>query len=92
MRKLTHSKYSSNDRLLIVNIREKKLQSREITDCSFFQHTILFSAYYVISGRNDNKLVFKTFDKAIMANPDAKPIFHSDYAEEKTMPKFKIIA
>ena len=47
---------------------------------------------YVISGRNDNKLVFKTFDKAIMANPDAKPIFHSDYAEEKTMPKFKIIA
>ena len=45
MRKLTHSKYSSNDRLLIVNIREKKLQSREITDCSFFQHTILFSAY-----------------------------------------------
>ena len=47
MRKLTHSKYSSNDRLLIVNIREKKLQSREITDCSFFQHTILFSAYNV---------------------------------------------
>ena len=33
---------------------------------------------YVISGRNDNQLVFKTFDKAIMANPDAKPIFHSD--------------
>ena len=48
MRKLTHSKYSSNDRLLIVNIREKKLQSREITDCSFFQHTILFSAYVKI--------------------------------------------
>lgn len=48
MRKLTHSKYSSNDRLLIVNIREKKLQSREITDCSFFQHTILFSAYIEI--------------------------------------------
>lgn len=47
MRKLTHSKYSSNDRLLIVNIREKKLQSREITDCSFFQHTILFSAYEI---------------------------------------------
>ena len=27
---------------------------------------------------NDNQLVFKTFDKAIMYNPDAKPIFHSD--------------
>jgi transposase InsO family protein len=33
---------------------------------------------YVISRRNDNKLVFQTFDKAIENNPDAKPIFHSD--------------
>lgn len=33
---------------------------------------------YVISCRNDNRLVFKTFDKAIAANPDAKPLFHSD--------------
>ena len=33
---------------------------------------------YVISRRNDNKLVFQTFDKAIASNPDAKPIFHSD--------------
>ena len=33
---------------------------------------------FVISGRNDNRLVFKTFDKAIEKNPTAKPIFHSD--------------
>ena len=33
---------------------------------------------YVVSTRNDNRLVFKTFDKAITANPAAKPIFHSD--------------
>ena len=33
---------------------------------------------YVISSRNDNQLVFKTFEKAIAANPDAKPLFHSD--------------
>lgn len=33
---------------------------------------------YVISSRNDNRLIFKTFDKAIAANPDAKPVFHSD--------------
>ena len=33
---------------------------------------------YVISRRNDNRLVFQTFDKAIENNPDAKPIFHSD--------------
>ncbi|WP_312373162.1 DDE-type integrase/transposase/recombinase [Lachnoclostridium sp.] len=30
---------------------------------------------YVVSCRNDNKLVFKTFDKAIASNPDANPSF-----------------
>ena len=43
---------------------------------------------YVYSDRNDNPLVFDTFDKAVKANPRATPLFHSDYAEEKTMPKF----
>lgn len=33
---------------------------------------------YVIADRNDNPLVFKTFDKAVKANPDAHPLFHSD--------------
>lgn len=33
---------------------------------------------YVIGDRNDNPLVFKTFDKALKANPDAHPLFHSD--------------
>lgn len=33
---------------------------------------------FVISNRNDNKLVFDTFDKALQLEPDAHPIFHSD--------------
>lgn len=33
---------------------------------------------YVVSTRNDNKLVFDTFEQAILANPDAHPLFHSD--------------
>ncbi len=33
---------------------------------------------FVIGDRNDNPLVFKTFDKAVKANPDAHPLFHSD--------------
>ena len=33
---------------------------------------------YVIGDRNDNPLVYKTFDKAIKANPGAQPLFHSD--------------
>lgn len=33
---------------------------------------------YVIGERNDNPLVFKTFDKAVKTNPYAHPLFHSD--------------
>lgn len=44
---------------------------------------------YVISCRNDNKLVFKTFDKAIASNPDAKPIFHSDRGYQYTSKVFQ---
>ena len=33
---------------------------------------------YVIRDRNDNPLVFDTFDLAVAANPDAHPLFHSD--------------
>lgn len=33
---------------------------------------------YVISDRNDNPLVFNTFDKAVAENPKVMPIFHSD--------------
>lgn len=44
---------------------------------------------YVISGRNDNHLVFKTFDKAIKTNPDAKPLFHSDRGFQYTNKSFQ---
>ena len=33
---------------------------------------------YVIGERNDNPLVYKTFDKAVKTNPNAHPLFHSD--------------
>ena len=33
---------------------------------------------FVYSTRNDNPLVFDTFDKAVAANPGATPLFHSD--------------
>lgn len=44
---------------------------------------------YVISTRNDNQLVFKTFDKAISANPGAKPLFHSDRGFQYTSKVFQ---
>ena len=33
---------------------------------------------FVIGDRNNNPLVFKTFEKAVRKNPNAHPIFHSD--------------
>ena len=42
---------------------------------------------YVIRDKNNNALVFDTVDNALLRNPGAQPLFHSDYAEEKTMPK-----
>lgn len=44
---------------------------------------------HVISCRNDNHLVFQTFEKAIAANPDAKPLFHSDRGFQYTSKVFK---
>lgn len=45
---------------------------------------------YVISSRNDNGLVFKTFDRALASNPDAKPIFHSDRGFQYTSKAFQM--
>ncbi len=39
---------------------------------------------YKISDRNNNKLVFETFDQAIESNPDAHPLFHSDRGYQYT--------
>ena len=45
---------------------------------------------YVVSTRNDNRLVFKTFDKAISENPGAKPLFHSDRGFQYTSKVFQM--
>jgi transposase InsO family protein len=39
---------------------------------------------FIIGDRNDNQLVFNTFDAAIAANPDAHPLFHSDRGYQYT--------
>lgn len=44
---------------------------------------------YVVSKRNNNKLVFDTYDKAIEENPDAKPLFHSDRGFQYTSKLFQ---
>lgn len=44
---------------------------------------------WVVSRRNDNKLVLDTFEQAIQNNPDAKPIFHSDRGFQYTSRVFQ---
>jgi len=48
-----------------------------------------FPVAYAVSGRNDNKLVFDTYDRALKENPDAKPVFHSDRGYQYTSRVFR---
>lgn len=41
------------------------------------------------SDHNDNTLVFNTFDKAVAANPKARPLFHSDRGYQYTSKAFR---
>lgn len=43
---------------------------------------------FVIGNRNDNPLVFNTFDKAVEVNPGAHPLFHSDRGFQYTNRNF----
>jgi putative transposase len=44
---------------------------------------------FVLGCSNNNELVFKTFDMAHLAYPDASPIFHSDRGFQYTSKAFK---
>lgn len=44
---------------------------------------------YVISTRNDNNIVFETYEKAIKKNPGATPILHSDRGFQYTSKVFQ---
>jgi len=49
----------------------------------------LYPVAWVVSNRNDNKLVLDTFAQAVRNNPDAKPIFHSDRGFQYTSKIFQ---
>ncbi len=74
-----------------------------LTDVTEFKYGINEKAYlsaildlcdkrivsYVIGHKNNNELVFETFDIALAENPTATPIFHSDRGFQYTSPTFK---
>lgn len=45
---------------------------------------------YKIGNSNNNRLVFDTFDEAIILNPDAHGLFHSDRGFQYTSKKFRV--
>lgn len=65
-------------------------QKQKIYLCSILDLYDKSIVSYTISFRNDNKLVFDTFDKAMALNPAARPIFHSDRGFQFTSKVFKL--
>lgn len=70
----------------------------EKNDGEWIKHKVYLSAIldlydrrivsYVLSDRNDNPIVFDTFDAAVKAHPDAHPLFHSDRGFQYTNREF----
>lgn len=85
------------------NFRAEKPNQKWLTDVTEFKLADGKKAYlsaildlgdrsvvsYVLGHSNNNQLVFETFDLAVAANPDAKPIFHSDRGFQYTNRQFK---
>ena len=77
--------------------------STDVTEFKWYEGTLVRKLYlsaildlydlspvaWVVSSRNDNKLVLDTFEQAILSNPDAKPIFHSDRGFQYTSKIFQ---
>ena len=86
------------------NFTASRPNEKWVTDVTEFkygpnkEHKLYLSAFvdlydrsvvgYHVSDHNDNPLVFNTFEKAIMNNPDAHPLFHSDGGYQYTSPAF----
>ncbi|MGI6768291.1 MAG: IS3 family transposase [Bacilli bacterium] len=64
-------------------------QKQKLFLCAIFDLYDNSIIAYKMSTRNDNKLVFDTFDLAIKKHPNAKPIFHSDRGYQYTSIGFK---
>jgi len=85
------------------NFKAKQINEKWLTDVTEFKYGNGQKAYlsaildlgdrsivsYVLGHRNDNTLVFKTFDLAVKSNPEASPLFHSDRGFQYTNNVFR---
>lgn len=74
----------------------------DVTEFKYYEGIIVHKVYlsaildlydrrivaFRITDRNDNQLVFETFDQAVITNPDAHPLFHSDRGYQYTSRMF----
>lgn len=67
-----------------VPMSNKKIYLSAILD--FYDKSVVS---YVLSNRNDNKLVYDTYDSAIKKYPEATPLFHSDRGFQYTSKVFQ---
>lgn len=91
------------ENILNRNFKAEHLCEKWLTDVTEFKYGNGEKAYlsaildlgdrsivsYVIGHSNNNALVFETFDLAVNAHPEAKPIFHSDRGFQYTSKKFR---
>lgn len=67
-----------------VPLGNKKVYLSAILD--FYDRSVVS---YVLSNRNDNKIVLDTYNLAMKKNPDAAPLFHSDRGFQYTSRAFQ---
>lgn len=91
------------ENILNRNFEASEINKKWLTDVTEFKYGNGQKAYlsaifdlgdrsvvsYVLSHKNNNPLVFNTFDLAIKNNPEASPLFHSDRGFQYTSPIFK---
>ena len=82
---------SSPNQKWLSNVTEFKIigQRQKLFLCAIYDLYDRSIVAYKMSIRNDNLLVFDTYDLAIQKNPDAKPLFHSDRGYQYTSIIFK---
>ena len=96
-------KEQAAENILNRDFSASKINQKWLTDVTEFKYGMDEKAYlsaildlcdrrivsFVLSHKNNNELVFETFDIAIAENPGATPLFHSDRGFQYTSPAFK---